>query len=57
MKTYRRMYARLCSFENLYRAYRAARRGKRGKPAVADFEYDQEAELLRLRDDLLAGTW
>lgn len=57
MKTYRRLYDELCSFENLYRAYRAARRGKRSNSAVADFELDQEGELLRLRDELTARTW
>jgi retron-type reverse transcriptase len=57
MKTYRRLYEQLCSFENLYRAYRAARRGKRGKEPVAAFEYEQESELLQLRDELRAQTW
>ena len=57
MKTYRGLYDELGSFENLYRAYRAARRGKRGNPSVADFELDQEGELLRLRDELAARTW
>ncbi len=57
MKTHRQLYPRLCSFENIYRAYRAARRGKRGHTGVADFEFNQEAELLRLRDELQTQTW
>ncbi len=57
MKTHRRLYPQLCSFENVHRAYRAARRGKRGKEPVAAFEYDQERELLQLRDELRAQTW
>ncbi len=51
------MYTQLCSFENLYLAYRKARKGKRGKPPVAAFEYAQEEEISRLRDELLARTW
>lgn len=50
-------YSWLCSFENLYQAYRQARRGKRGKPGVASFEFNQEAELLGLQDELLAERW
>ena len=57
MKTYRNLYPQVCSFENLYLAYRAARRGKRTHVGVAAFEYDQERELLQLRDELQARTW
>lgn len=57
MKTYRRLYPQLCSFENVYRAYRAARRGKRSTAPVAAFEYDQERELLELRDELATQIW
>jgi hypothetical protein len=32
-------------FENLYQAYRLAWRGKRDRPAVADFEFNLEANL------------
>ncbi len=51
------MYTQLCSFENLYLAYRKARKGKRGRPATAAFEYDQEAELLRLHEELVSESW
>jgi retron-type reverse transcriptase len=57
MKTYRGLYPQLCSFENIYAAYRAARQGKRKHASVAAFEYDQEKELLRLRDELQARAW
>jgi retron-type reverse transcriptase len=57
VKTYRNLYPQVCSFENLYLAYRAARRGKRAHAGVAAFEYDQERELLQLRDELQAQTW
>jgi RNA-directed DNA polymerase len=51
------IFPQICSFENLYLAYRKARKGKRGKAAVAAFEFNQETELFRLRDELAAGTW
>jgi hypothetical protein len=51
------LYTQICAFENLYAAYRKARGGKRGQPAVADFEFNQEEELLCLRDELASQTW
>jgi retron-type reverse transcriptase len=57
METSPDMYAQLCSFENLYLAYRKARQGKRGKPGVAAFEFNQEAELIRLQEELRAESW
>lgn len=57
MKTYRRLYPRLCSFENLFVAYQRARKGKRGKPSVAHFERWQEENLLRLQEELLNKTY
>jgi len=57
MKTYRHLYPRICSFENVYMAYRAARRGKRQNIAVAVFEYEQERELLRLQREIETRTW
>ena len=57
METTGHLYAQICSFENLYMAYRKARKGKRGKAQVADFEFNLEEELLRLRDELASGTW
>jgi hypothetical protein len=51
------LYERLCSFENLLRSYRDAARGKHARPDVAAFDYDLEGHLLRLRRQLLAGSW
>ncbi len=51
------LFERFCSFANLYDAYRKARKGKRGKVSVAAFEYNQEEELISLRDELRAGMW
>lgn len=57
MKTYRHLYPKLCSFENLFIAYRRARKGKRRKPAVAHFERWQEENLFRLQEELLNKTY
>ena len=43
--------------EDLYRAYLSARRHKRGKGYQIRFEMNQERELVRLRDELLARTY
>ncbi len=51
------LFDRLTSFDNLLAAFLKARRGKRLRPAVAAFELDLEHELLRLQDELTAGTW
>ncbi|MBN1934900.1 MAG: group II intron reverse transcriptase domain-containing protein [Anaerolineae bacterium] len=57
MKTYKNLYPRVYSFENLYRAYRAARKGKRKRVAVASFEFDLEGNLLDLQDELCTYTY
>ena len=57
MTTYTNLFEQICSFENLYLAYRKARKGKRGKASTASFEFNQEEELLCLRDELQAGEW
>jgi RNA-directed DNA polymerase len=51
------LFARICSFENLFLAYRKARKGKRSKAQVAAFEFNQEEELLNLQQELLSNTW
>jgi len=51
------MFERLASFENLYEAARRARRGKRYKAAAARFHQDLAANLVRLSDELLSGTY
>ena len=43
--------------EDLYRAYLAARRHKRAKGYQIRFEMNQERELVRLRDELLARRY
>jgi hypothetical protein len=57
MKTYKNLYPRLCTFENLEQAFRKARRGKRHKPNVAAFECNLDLELITLQEELLAGAY
>ena len=47
----------MCSFENLYQAYKKARSGKRDKSVCAKFELHTTENLLKLRDELLSGTY
>ena len=57
MKTYRRLYPQVCSFQNLLLAFRSARKGKRGQPSVATFEFLLEPNLLALQRALQARTY
>ncbi len=57
MKTYRNLYPQVCAWDNLYLAYRKARKGKRGKPPAATFEYDLEANLFQLQQELVTKTY
>ena len=57
MKRYGNLYEKITGFESLYLASRRARMGKRGKESCASFEMNLEEELLRLRKELLAGTY
>lgn len=57
MKTFKHLYERICTFENLALAFRKARRGKRGRPDVAAFEMDMASELLALQEELSAESY
>jgi RNA-directed DNA polymerase len=57
MKTYKNLYPELISFGNLYVAYLDAARGKRGQPNVAAFDFDLEANLLQLQEELATRTY
>jgi len=57
MKTHNHLYDGICAFENLVGAAKAASRGKRFQDAVGRFNTGREAELLRIRDALLARTY
>ena len=51
------LFESLVSFENLLRASRKARLGKRFRENVAQFEFDLERNLLRLRRELIEGSY
>jgi RNA-directed DNA polymerase len=57
VKTYRNLYLKVCDWDNLYLAYRKARKGKRGRPPAATFEYDLEANLVQLHQELIEKTY
>lgn len=51
------IYSQICSLLNLWQAFVKASKGRRGKAAVAQFEYNLEGELIRLRDELQSETY
>jgi retron-type reverse transcriptase len=57
MKRYGNLWERLISFEHLLRAAEAARRRKRLRPAVARFDFNLEAELWKLHEELAAHAY
>ena len=57
MKTYRNLYGRLCSYENLHLAYTKARREKSKKEYVQRFEENLQQELELLQYELRSGTY
>lgn len=57
MKRFDHLYDELTSFENLWLAERKAARGKRGQGAVAAFEFDLEANLWQLHEELAGQTY
>ena len=57
MKPYNRLYEEICSFENLLWAARRAERCKRFQDVIGRFRTELEAELLRLRQELLRKSY
>lgn len=57
MKTYKRLYEKIVSFENLFAAYKTFRKGKRFKDDVLKFDYNYEAELLKLQEELMEHAY
>jgi retron-type reverse transcriptase len=57
MKVYHHFYDQITAFDNLYLAYRLAAKGKRGQPSVSAFDFNLEANLFRLQDELRAQTY
>lgn len=57
MKTYKRLYEKIVSFENLFATYKTFRKGKRFKDDVLKFEYNYETELFKLQGELIEHTY
>lgn len=57
MKTYKNLFARVCTFENLHLAFRKAASGKQGRFSCADFSFHREKEILRLQEELKSGEY
>lgn len=57
MKTYKHLYDKICTYDNLYKAYKKARKGKCHYKEVQEFEKDIEGNLSRLQGSLLNGTY
>ena len=53
MITHNHLYEEICSFENLLAAAHRAEHGKRMQDTIGRFRTDLEAELLRLRRELV----
>ncbi len=53
MKTYRNLFSKLCSYENLELAFKKAKKRKSLKPYVVEFEKDLKENLLQLSSELL----
>ncbi len=51
------LFPEMCSFGNLLLAYRKTRAGSRKTAGAAEFAFFRERELLRIRDELLDGSW
>ncbi|MFH2105991.1 MAG: hypothetical protein ABII22_01920 [Candidatus Micrarchaeota archaeon] len=57
MKSYRHLYSKLCSYENLELAFTNARKGKTLKDYVMEFEADLKQNLFVLQFELQTFTY
>lgn len=57
MKTHKKLFEKVCSFENLCIAYRKARKGCSNSDDAVSFGYALETELFKLRKKLLNRTY
>ena len=57
MKTYKNIYDKICSTENLITAFKKARKGKSKKFYVVEFEKNLEQELKNLQKELISKTY
>src|SRR5579863_6574968 len=57
MKTYKNLFTKLCSYENLELAFKEARKRKTLKPYVIEFEADLRNNLEKLKTELETFTY
>jgi len=57
MKTYKNLFNKICSFENLHLAYLKARKCKRYKDEILKFSWNLEENLLKLQKELMSQTY
>ncbi len=57
MKTYKKLWKKLYSYENLFFAYKKARKGRSKKYYVIEFEKDLRKNLLQLQKELIEKTY
>jgi len=57
MKTYKKLYQKVCSIENLHLAFEKAKKGKTSKPYVIKFEENLDEELQTLQKELESLTY
>jgi retron-type reverse transcriptase len=57
MKTFRNLFQKLCSYENLLLAFRKAKKRKSKKPYVIEFEKNLKNNLFRLQWELMTQTY
>jgi len=52
MKTYKNLFNKICSFQNLHLAYLKARKCKKYRDEILRFSYNLEGNLLKLQEEL-----
>jgi len=57
MKSYKNLFDKICSFQNLHLAYLKARKCKRYRDEILGFSFNLEENLLKLREELLSQTY
>jgi len=57
METYKTLYSRLCSYQNLELAFKKARKRKTLKTYVIEFEHDLQKNLEQLKYELESFTY
>ncbi len=57
MKVYRNLYSQIISLDNLFLAWTEFKHGKQAKADVMKFDFDLEANIFGLHNDLVSGNY